>query len=96
MEIATRPGQSHCLLSSKNRLGRNKNRELIVLAEQQFDVLITMDSGMIHQQKMAGRNLIVVLLRASSNRLVDTRPLMSDVAAALENAQPGAIVSIPK
>jgi hypothetical protein len=69
---------------------------LLRRAEKQFDVLITMDSGLVTQQNLAGRNVIVVILRAASNRLGDTRSLMPDVAAALEKAEPGAIVSIPE
>ena len=72
------------------------NGELIRRAEEQFDALITMDSGLVNQQNLAGRNVIVILLRANSNRLSDTRPLMPDVVVALESAQPGTITSIPK
>jgi hypothetical protein len=55
-----------------------------------------MDSGLVNQQNLARRNVIVILLRAKSNRLSDTRPLMPDVVVALEIAQPGTITSIPK
>jgi predicted nuclease of predicted toxin-antitoxin system len=72
------------------------NGELIRRAEEQFDALITMDSGLVNQQNLVGRNVIVILLRAKSNRLSDTRPLMHDVIVALEIAQPGTIVSIPR
>jgi predicted nuclease of predicted toxin-antitoxin system len=72
------------------------NGELIRRAEEQFDALITMDIGLVNQQNLAGRNVIVILLRAKSNRLSDTRPLMPDVVVALEIAQPGTITSIPK
>ena len=59
-------------------------------------MLITMDSGLVKQQSLAGRDMIVIVLRAASNRLSDTRPLMADVVVALEIAEPGTIVSIPK
>lgn len=71
------------------------NGELIRRAEEQFDVLITMDSALVKQQNLAGRNVIVIVLHAKSNRLSDTRPLMPGVVAALEIAQPGALISIP-
>jgi len=73
-----------------------KNGELLRRAEEQFDVLITMDSGLGQLQNIAGRNLVLILLRARSNRLADTRPLMHGVNEALENAQSGTLTSIPQ
>lgn len=71
-----------------------KNGELLRRAEEQFDVLITMDSGLGQLPNIAGRKLVLILLRAHSNRLADTRPLMHGVAVALENAQSGTLISI--
>ena len=73
-----------------------KNGELLRRAEEQFDVLITMDYGLGQVQNIAGRNLVLILLRARSNRLADTRPLMHGVAEALENAQSGTLTLIPQ
>lgn len=73
-----------------------KNGELLRRAEEQFDVLITMDSGLGQVQNIAGRNFVLILLRARSNRLADTRPLMQGVAEALGNAQSGTLISIPQ
>lgn len=73
-----------------------QNGELLRRAEEQFDVLITMDSGLGQVQDIAGRNLVLILLRARSNRLADTRPLMHNVAEALEKAQSGTLISIPR
>jgi predicted nuclease of predicted toxin-antitoxin system len=41
--------------------------------ESGFDVLITMDSNMVYQQDLASHAIAVVVLRARSNRLADTR-----------------------
>ena len=85
-------------VSSVTRIGWAgiKNGELLRRAEEQFDVLITMDFGLGQVQSIAGRNLVLILLRARSNRLADTRPLMHAVVEALENAQPGTLISIPR
>jgi len=70
------------------------NGELLARAEAQFDVLITMDTGLRHQQKIMGRAVAVILLQARSNRLSDTRPLMPNVLAALVAIKPGSITSV--
>lgn len=54
--------------------------------ESGFDVLITMDSNMAHQQDLSAHPIAVLVLHARSNRLEDTRPLMSAVLHALPNA----------
>jgi predicted nuclease of predicted toxin-antitoxin system len=54
-----------------------------------FDVLITMDSNMMHQQDLSLFPIAVLVLRARSNRLEDTRPLMVTVLTILTRAQKG-------
>ena len=49
-----------------------KNGALLARAEQQYDVLITMDAGIRHQQNISNFNIAVVTLQAPSNRLADT------------------------
>ena len=66
-----------------------KNGQLLRRANEQFDVLVTMDKGIYHQQNLAGLTLIIVALRARSNRLTDTRPLMPDLLEVLAAASPG-------
>ena len=68
-----------------------KNGDLLTRAEQQFDVLLTMDSNMVHQQNLAMYRIAVIALKARSNRLADTRPLMPKVLAALPNTKPGVL-----
>ena len=45
-----------------------KNGELLRAAEQEFDVLLTMDRNMEHQQNLSALDLGVVLILARSNR----------------------------
>jgi predicted nuclease of predicted toxin-antitoxin system len=52
-----------------------ENGELLKQAvEAGFEVLITMDSSMVHQQNLGKYPIAVVALRSPSNRLADTRP----------------------
>ncbi len=56
-----------------------KNGELLTLAEKEFDVLLTTDRGIPHQQDLSRFDLEVVVLSAKSNRFSDLEPLMAEV-----------------
>ena len=71
-----------------------KNGELLARAAQRFDVLITMDGCLPKQQNLAKFKIAVVGLKARSNRLADTRPLMPQVMAVLPKLQSGKIVVV--
>jgi len=63
-------------------------------AENGFDVLMTMDSNMVYQQDLPIQSIAVIVLRASSNRLADTQPLMSKVVQALTNLRKGTLTLV--
>lgn len=71
------------------------NGRLIKLAEAEFDVLITVDKGIQHQQRLASVKLGFVVLRAPSNRIADLLPLVPAVLIALQNVKPGEVVRVP-
>lgn len=71
-----------------------KNGKLLARAQGQFDVLITMDGSMASQQNLAQIRLAIVALRAASNRLQDTSPLMPKVLALLPTLKPGRVVKV--
>jgi hypothetical protein len=68
-----------------------KNGELLALAEEQFDVFVTVDRNLSFQQNLKALSIAVVVLHAKTNRLADLRPLVPKVLAAIESALPGAI-----
>jgi hypothetical protein len=69
-----------------------ENGELLRKAiEAGFDVLVTMDSNMVHQQNIGRYAIAVVALRAASNRLADTRPLIPALLALLPDVKPGTV-----
>jgi len=74
--------------------GSKKNGALLALAEGRWDVLLTNDRRMKHQQNMTGRKLAVVVLRAKSNRIQDLRPIVPACAEALLSVLPGQIVEV--
>jgi hypothetical protein len=59
-----------------------------------FEVLITVDQNLRHQQSLQAAGAAVVVLVAVSNRLVDLVPLMPSVQAALGSVGPGHVVEI--
>jgi hypothetical protein len=74
-----------------------ENGELLRKAvEAGFDALVTMDGNMVHQQNLARFAIAVIALRAGSNRLDDTRPLMKELLVLLPNSKPGTLTFIPE
>ncbi len=71
-----------------------RNGKLLSLAEQQFDVFITVDRNLSFQQNLRNFSVAVMILHAQSIRLVHTRPLMSKVLAQLPGIQPGSLTII--
>ena len=73
-----------------------KNGELLRRIEGNFDVFLTIDGNLGHQQNISRFELAVVALRAVSNRIEDLRPLLPAIQKALSLAKPGSIVFIPE
>jgi hypothetical protein len=83
--------------SSVPRIGWTgvKNGQLLQQAAAAgFDVLISMDGSLSTQQNVANLGLAIVVLRAPTNRLQDTSPLMPQVLALLPTLSAGQIVTI--
>ena len=59
--------------------------------EAGFEVLLTMDGSMSHQQNLSLHSIAIIGLKAPSNRLADTRPLMSKVMALFSGIAPHTI-----
>ena len=68
-----------------------KNGELLRLAEQHFDVLLTNDQNLEHQQSLKKFNLAIVVWVALTNDIQDLRPLMPAANEAMKTIQPGDI-----
>ena len=66
-----------------------KNGELLRLAHQRFDALLTMDRGLHHQQNLSGLGMRILIIRAYSNRMVHLRPLVGSILKALDALPPG-------
>jgi predicted nuclease of predicted toxin-antitoxin system len=68
-----------------------QNGELLRLAEKEFDVLLTNDQNMEHQQNLRQFDLAFIVLVATTNDIEDLRPLMADVKESLTSITSGEI-----
>ncbi len=70
------------------------NGKLLALAELEFDAFITVDSNLRYQQNTPNVDLLIVVLRAPSNRLEDLLPLVTDANEALHAGRSGEVVEV--
>jgi hypothetical protein len=71
-----------------------KNGALLLLAAQQFDVLVTVDRNLEHQQNVSGVAIAVIVVHVRSNDIDVLRPLMPAVLEALAKARPGVVLHV--
>ena len=72
-----------------------KNGELLqLMAGQKFEVLLTIDQNIRHQQNLQAAGVALIVLVAASNRLADLVPLMPTVLTSLGSIRPGDVVEV--
>jgi predicted nuclease of predicted toxin-antitoxin system len=72
-----------------------KNGDLMREAEEAgYQVLLTVDHGIPHQQNFIGRQLSVIAIRANTNQLEDLLDLAGQILHELESITPGQIVLV--
>ena len=74
--------------------GKKNGALLALMTGQGFEVLLTVDQSIRHQQNLLVAGVAVVVLIASSSRYADLVPLMPSALAALGSLQPGDVVEI--
>lgn len=72
------------------------DREMLRAAEREFDVLVTVDRNLIHQQKLAGLRLAIIILISYSNNIRALRPLVPELLEVLESIQEGEVIHVPR
>ena len=73
-----------------------KDGELLVKAQREFEVFITLDRNLSFQQNLPEFGISVLVLCAKSNRLQDLLPLSHSIAEALNDPQPGKAIFIDR
>lgn len=71
-----------------------QNGELLTEAQHEYDVLITADVNLYHQNKVSQFNLAVVVLRAYRNAYEFLLDAVPEAINALETIQPGQVVYV--
>jgi hypothetical protein len=73
-----------------------RNGDLLQEAELAgYEVLLTVDQGMLHQQNLTGRKLSIISIRSRTNQLEDLLPLVGAILKAMETISAGQVVPIP-
>ncbi len=70
------------------------NGALLKRVEPEFDVFITMDSNIVHQQNMDGLKICLVILHGSNSRYETLQPLLPQIREALKQAKSGSVFHI--
>ncbi|HEY6349867.1 MAG TPA: DUF5615 family PIN-like protein [Candidatus Angelobacter sp.] len=83
-----------CLTVQEIGLSGKKNGELLALAENKFDVFLTLDKNIQYQQNLTNRRIAVLLIGARSNDMDDIRPHLPACLAALQAIQAGQVVRV--
>jgi len=72
-----------------------KNGRLLTLAEeQQFDVFLTADRSIEHQQNMRNRRIALAVFLSRDTKAETLRPLIPALLEAITNIEPGEVVHI--
>ncbi len=70
-----------------------KNGQL-ALAEDKFDVFITVDRNLSFQQHLPKYNIAVVVIQSRSNRIDDLKPLVPAILSALPKCKAGRLIRV--
>jgi predicted nuclease of predicted toxin-antitoxin system len=71
-----------------------KNGELLQLVASEFEVFLTVDQNLRHQQNLASSSLKFIVLVAANNQYDSLAPLIPQVKAALTKLAPGDVIEI--
>jgi predicted nuclease of predicted toxin-antitoxin system len=71
-----------------------KNGALLKLIIPAFDIFITLDSNLVHQQNLQGIDLCVITLHAVNSRYETLQPLVADILKAIGDARPDVIIHL--
>lgn len=89
------PGHAVDSVGGMGWSGKKNGALLALMTGAGFEVLLTVDKSLRHQQNLAAAGVAVVLMRSRSNKLADLSPLVPAVLAALAGPiSPGDVVEV--
>ena len=71
-----------------------KNGELLRLSSPTFDVLVTADKRLRHQQNIALHNMGVVVIATRDTRLPRLQQVLNELRAAIRDVIPGTVMIV--
>lgn len=66
------------------------------LAEQEFEVFVTVDQNLRFQQRLVDRKIAVIVLMVRANKIESVLPVVPQLLTALKTIKPGEVVIIKK
>jgi hypothetical protein len=71
-----------------------QNGELLRLAQELFEVFVTVDRNLSFQQHLPQFNIAMIVLQAATNRLHDLRPLVPQLYQVIVAAPKGQVMRV--
>ena len=71
-----------------------KQWSVLAEADPHFEVFMTVDQNLIHQQNFSSLRIAVIVLRCRSNKIEDISPLVPGMVAALGTIKKGEVVTL--
>jgi hypothetical protein len=87
------PGHEVLTVVEKGWAGK-RNGDLLVLAQAEFDALLTVDRNLRFQQRVARFEIGVIVLAAPNNTLEALQPLLPAVLLSLESLKNGQVLEL--
>jgi len=69
--------------------------QLLTAIEGRYDVLVTLDSSIPHQQRVSGRSFAVIVVRVPDQTPETFRDLIPSLMQAIKSAKPGEVRKVP-
>ncbi len=71
-----------------------QNGELLALAEGQFDIFVTNDKGIEHQQNLSKLSLGILVVSVRKNTIEYYRPIFAELRQAASKVRPGQVLTV--
>jgi predicted nuclease of predicted toxin-antitoxin system len=84
-------------VSTTHEMGWNNSKDstLLRLAQESFDVFVTIDRNLEFQQNLARINLAIVVVETLDNQMDSYRPLFAQLREAVQDTKPGSVAHVP-
>lgn len=73
------------------RVDQFSDDELLYAIEGRFDVLVTLDRTLVFQQKIAKRQICVIVVQVESQTPAAFKAIISDLKSAIRSCKPGLV-----